>query len=1227
MNISIVRIPEDANEWTITRKLASVLHSEDFAPVVAGRVLNFSVKLEYSDPENCIRHTGKGVLTLPTEAIGNKFLDYVHGPGKIKMGKRKLDFRRSNRPPPKGQTLTLKKTPYVNPDIEEERLLKVRQLDDSILRIDSIQFGIFYQTNHTMQGGGRPSPRAFSVEWERNYVENDFGSLKFEYDHKLIRITLGNELREAEGCSIAINFASIRKIGLGYDGKPYICFDTLTPPVMERIQFHRALTGKRDIDYRKYKQRIGAIHEGHAIVAPYTPHLRVLLYNTQDRESLRVFCEACKVAGLSDSMIIKLTHPGALQIEALKNRFFAPKRMYLLHKELGRFDWPIAFQLESLLHNGLLHTGDMDDLIPRISDLKGKHKHRGPIFVGEVLRRYNEALQVRPAQESPARCFERVLEKFVFSDPRDAFRCYHVTFTPSRMLLEGPYPSQSNRIIREYEGFEDYFIRVDFRDEDRLQYRWDREVDGTSFLKERVGKTLKQGFELAGRKFEFLAYSSSALRQHAVWFMNPFDDPKKGHVDADSIRNKIGDFGGTELLRQPSKYAARLAQAFTATDQSVDIERSEWEEVPDLGEKPYLFTDGAGTISKALGDKIWNKLCIKKHDPDILKPSAYQIRFLGYKGVVAIDEQLDKSAKGIHMRLRPSMRKFEVANDNIAKIEIAQAFERPNTCYLNRPLIMLLEDLGVRVEALQELQDKAVEDAKLIDQSIDKFCDVISAHHLGVSYKLRHILTRLRDKYNMDLTSNGKTVAMDTPFWRQLRQVAMTDILRDIKHHARIPVPDSYLLVGVADEGPAYEAAGYENIYSLAEGQIYACIQKQDEKAPIWIEGTVSISRSPVAYPGDVQRVRAIGKPPEGMLCLFSHLKNVVVMSSRGKPLSPIFFHCLPDYRLGSRSLASCLGGGDVDGDLFAVICHDPVLPRTVEAPASYDALKTFQLDRDSTVDDICDFIVEYINSDLLGLLSDRLLVVADQSSEGMRDEICLKLAELCSHAVDYPKQGTPLNFDPEQLPRTLIRCKPDWHAAEVVSPRKTDYYESSRALGHLFRSIELDETPPILAEGAPCKPLSDPISVALLDQVHEYLGDSAYADDQPPPELLKVFGHYVDELRYICATHTLSNTPGVRLLEAEIVVGTILAKCSQKRYRSDRIYRMREHAKILVRDVQRSLLENVEDASYSAYVRGLELAWAAWNLSLSKGDEFGAHSFSLIALGIIFDSLDGLSK
>lgn len=134
------------------------------------------------------------------------------------------------------------------------------------------------------------------------------------------------------------------------------------------------------------------------------------------------------------------------------------------------------------------------------------------------------------------------------------------------------------------------------------------QVDGHTLLNERVGYTLKNGLEIAGRRFDFLAYSNSALREHAVWFVHPLYDPTTARfIDANEIRDGLGDF--SELTRMPSKYAARLGQAFTATDPSVTITRDQWEEMDDLGSKPYLFTDGIGTISKGLGDLIWAALC------------------------------------------------------------------------------------------------------------------------------------------------------------------------------------------------------------------------------------------------------------------------------------------------------------------------------------------------------------------------------------------------------------------------------------------------------------------------------------------------------------------------------------------------------------------------------------------------------------------------------------------
>jgi RNA-dependent RNA polymerase len=263
-----------------------------------------------------------------------------------------------------------------------------------------------------------------------------------------------------------------------------------------------------------------------------------------------------------------------------------------------------------------------------------------------------------------------------------------------------------------------------------------------------------------------------------------------------------------------------------------------------------------------------------------------------------------------------------------------------------------------------------------------------------------------------------------------------------------------------------------------------------------------------------------------------------------------------------------------------------------------------------------------------------------------MLDENCIWLAELCSQvwlcwlccsraqyctyfflqAVDYPKQGIPVDIENDRLPRTLIRCKPDWHAAEVVSPRHTDYYESGRALGVLYRSITLDDPQPIPSnDDGPVRPLNDPISLALKKRVQYHL--QPYTDpDGKSADIAKLFGTYSEELRYICATHTLSNSPGVRLLEAEVVAGTILAKCSQKRWRKDRMYRMRLHASTLVRDIQRNILDDLDKAPEGELLFGLERAWQAWDFSLRRKTDFGGHSFGLIALGMVFDCLDRLA-
>jgi len=397
-----------------------------------------------------------------------------------------------------------------------------------------------------------------------------------------------------------------------------ICFDTHTPPVLDKFSIHRTTTGDERIDRQKYKERVGAIDPAHAAISPYAHQVRVVLFNDSSVDVVKKFIKLCETAGITRTLILACSGP--VQIEAVKKGFFSEKRLFHLHRKLAQQEWPVAFQLAALLHNALLNTEDIEELLQ--NTLQPLLKKKSAPYVGELLRRYGETMKNRPdlvaAKESPLDCFRRVSKAFAFDSGRSlGYQAYHITFSPTRLILDGPFPSQSNRIIRRYADFADHFIRVDFKDEDRLAYRWDRSVDGAPFLHHRVGGTLKNGFELAGRRFEFLAYSSSALRQHSVWFMHQFDHPQHGHVDSETIRRSIVDYTkekGQKLLKTPSKFAARLAQAFTATDHSVFIRSAEWEEVPDLGAEPWWFTDGVGTISRKLAVRIWTNLCEGKRD-------------------------------------------------------------------------------------------------------------------------------------------------------------------------------------------------------------------------------------------------------------------------------------------------------------------------------------------------------------------------------------------------------------------------------------------------------------------------------------------------------------------------------------------------------------------------------------------------------------------------------------
>jgi RNA-dependent RNA polymerase len=251
-----------------------------------------------------------------------------------------------------------------------------------------------------------------------------------------------------------------------------------------------------------------------------------------------------------------------------------------------------------------------------------------------------------------------------------------------------------------------------------------------------------------------------------------------------------------------------------------------------------------------------------------------------------------------------------------------------------------------------------------------------------------------------------------------------------------------------------------------------------------------------------------------------------------------------------------------------------------------------------------------------------------------------MKLAELCSKAVDYAKNGKPVDLR-NNLPRTLIKFKPDWDKAEVTGARDLDYYASDRALGDLFREIDLyDPHEPLkgFPVTPPMAPLDDAISLALapLVQYTATVSPDAGAGNAAQIDTEALYARYVREMRFICATHTLIDAPDVRLTEEEVVLGTILANCTQPRLRGHRASRLKLQSETLVRDVRSNVIgsapgdgggsgEGGRPSTEQQLRDGLRDAWAMWCWAQHHREAEFVESFALIALGVVLDCLKRL--
>ncbi|KAG0093757.1 hypothetical protein BGZ93_001926 [Podila epicladia] len=608
-----------------------------------------------------------------------------------------------------------------------------------------------------------------------------------------------------------------------------------------------------------------------------------------------------------------------------------------------------------------------------------------------------------------------------------------VFVTPTRMYLQTPSVETSNRIIRQYLNLSDYFLRVEFSDEGSNKLR-SKDGQGSSSTQNAIYNRIFNALT-NGIKIGDRHYEFLAFSASQLRENAAwFFCPQGGPHTADSIREWMGDFSHIKSI---AKFGARMGQCFSSTRAIANLSRDDVRIIEDIERDGQCFTDGCGKLSPKLAHIIGNQL---EKDGT---PAAFQIRLGGSKGVLAVCPHL----YGNQVEIRRSMKKFDV-DHYVLEVIKTSAF---TPSYLNRQIIILLSALGVPDKVILDLKNAMVRNLDRLehDEEIAKRMLVQNWHEGGVSSMM------------ISMIVHGFLQRKD-PFIKNLLTLFRLQMLEELSKKARIFVPQGAYLLGVPDETG-----------SLGENEIFVQVSSVDNFATRRvIEGMCAVVRCPCFHPGDIRVVKAVNRPE------LKHLFDVVVFSTKGH-----------------RSIPSMCSGGDLDGDDFTVLWDPDIVNNIKEHPPMDYTSRAPNKDKDVTIHDIKKFFVQYAVSNNLGVIAHAHLAWSDRLEEGPLHGKCLRLAQLHSDAVDFPKSGKPAEMNPELRPKKY----PDFMEK---SPDKT--YRSERVLGRIYRECGKHEafTPKDDSES----PLFEEL---LVEGYQDYLANARECKAQYDAEVKSLMNQY----------------------------------------------------------------------------------------------------------------------
>ncbi|CAG8577530.1 1329_t:CDS:2, partial [Paraglomus brasilianum] len=208
-------------------------------------------------------------------------------------------------------------------------------------------------------------------------------------------------------------------------------------------------------------------------------------------------------------------------------------------------DFDVLYMLECNITHGYLHDYNLND---EFMDLLARQKKEKALTILDNFNQHKQRIY------DPLSRLKLEVARLQGGDSRQetvpsyCVMMRKVVITPSKMYILPPTMETSNRTIRYFKDHKERFLRVQFNDENgKLP---SANGDNHVAVYNRVHRTLMNGIQIGNRKYEFLAFSSSQLRDHIKFDQRLFVDGYEQHLEDARVTKRAYDADVRGLMNQ-----------------------------------------------------------------------------------------------------------------------------------------------------------------------------------------------------------------------------------------------------------------------------------------------------------------------------------------------------------------------------------------------------------------------------------------------------------------------------------------------------------------------------------------------------------------------------------------------------------------------------------------------------------------------------------------------------